>query len=153
MSIKSVIPSNHSFLCHPLFLLPSIFLSIRVFSNKLFLCIRWPPKYWSFSFSINISNKYSGLISFRIDCLDLLGVQVSSATPQFKNINSSVLSHLYGPTLTSVYYYQKNHNWLYGPLLAKWCLFFLLCGPLEIGMANYFNNLCLENPMNNMKRQ
>ena len=94
MSIKSVIPSNHSFLCHPLFLLPSIFLSIRVFSNKLFLCIRWPPKYWSFSFSINISNKYSGLISFRIDCLDLLGVQGSSATPQFKNINSSVLSHV-----------------------------------------------------------
>ena len=73
MSIESVMPSNHLILCHPLLLLPSIFLSIRVFSNESILCIRW-PKYWSFSFSISSSNEYSGLISFRIDWLDLLAV-------------------------------------------------------------------------------
>ena len=67
-------PSNHLILCHPLLLLPSIFLSIRVFSNESVLCIRW-PKYWSFSFSINPSNEYSGLTSFRMDWLDLLAVQ------------------------------------------------------------------------------
>ena len=67
-------PSNHLILCHPLFLLPSIFLSIKVFSSDLVLCIRW-PKYWSFSFNISLSNEYSGLISFRIAWLDLLAVQ------------------------------------------------------------------------------
>ena len=71
MSIELVIPSNHLILCHPLLLLPSIFPSIRVFSNESALCIRW-PKYWSFSFSISPSNEYSGLISFRMDWLDLL---------------------------------------------------------------------------------
>ena len=71
MSIESVMPSSHLILCHPLLLLPSIFPSIRVFSNESALCIRW-PKYWSFSFSISPSNEYSGLISFRMDCLDLL---------------------------------------------------------------------------------
>ena len=74
MFIESVMPSNHLILCHPLLLLPSIFPSIRVFSNESVLCIRW-PKYWSFSFSIGPSNEYSGLISFRIDFLDLLAVQ------------------------------------------------------------------------------
>ena len=74
MSIKSVMSSNHLVLCHPLHLLPSIFPSIRVFSNESVLHIRW-PKYWSFSFSISPSNEYSGLISFRIDWLDLLAVQ------------------------------------------------------------------------------
>ena len=73
MSIESVMPSNHLILCHPL-LLPSIFPSIRVFSNESFLYIRW-PKYWSFSFSISPSNEYSGLISFRMDWLDFLAVQ------------------------------------------------------------------------------
>ena len=73
MSIESVMPSNHLILCHPL-LLPSIFLSIRVFSNESVLLIR-QPKYWSFSFGINPSNEYSGLISFRMDWLDLLAVQ------------------------------------------------------------------------------
>ena len=72
-SIESVMPSNHLILCHPL-LPPSIFPSIRVFSNESALCIRW-PRYWSFSFSISPSNKYSGLISLRMDCLDLLAVQ------------------------------------------------------------------------------
>ena len=74
MSIALVMPSNHLILCHPLLLLPSIFPSIRVFSNELVLHIRW-PKDWSFSFSINPSNEYSGLISFRIYCFDLLAVQ------------------------------------------------------------------------------
>ena len=74
MSIKSVMPSNHLILCHPLLLLPSIFPSIKVFSKESVLHIRW-PKYWSFSFSISPSNEYSGLISFRIDCFDLLVVQ------------------------------------------------------------------------------
>ena len=74
MSIESVMPSNHLILCHPLLLLPSIFPSIRVFSNESALLIRW-PKYWSFSFSISPSNEYSGLISFRMDWFDLLAVQ------------------------------------------------------------------------------
>ena len=74
MSIKLVMPSNHLILCHPFFLLPSIFHSIRVFSNESILHIRW-PKYWSFSFIINPSNEYSGLISFRMDWLDLFAVQ------------------------------------------------------------------------------
>ena len=80
-SIDSVMPSNHLILCCPLLLLPSIFHSIRVFSSELALHIRW-PEYWSFSFSISPSNKYSGLISFRIDWFDLF-----APAPQFKSIN------------------------------------------------------------------
>ena len=76
MSIESVMPSNHLILCRPLLLLPSIFPSIRVFSNESALCIRW-PKYWSFSFNISPSNEHPGLISFRMDWLDLLGVHGS----------------------------------------------------------------------------
>ena len=100
MCIESVMSSNHLILCHPLFL-PSIFPSIRVFSNESVLCIRW-PKYWSFSFNISPSNEYSGLISFRMAWLDLLAVQdsqESSPAPQFESISSSVLSLLYSPTL------------------------------------------------------
>ena len=110
MSIRSVMPSNHLILCHPL-LLPSIFTSIRVFSNESVLCIRW-PKYWSFSFSISPSNEYSGLISFRMDWLDLYSPRDSqeSSTLQFKSINSSALSFLYGPTLTCIHDYWKNHS-------------------------------------------
>ena len=74
MSIESVMPSNHLILCHPLLLPPSIFPSIRVFSNESALCIRW-PKYWSFSFNISPSNEHPGPISFRMDWLDLLAVQ------------------------------------------------------------------------------
>ena len=74
MSIESVMPSNHLILCHPLLLLPSTFPSIRLFSNESVLHIRW-PKYWSFSFNISTSNEYSGLITFRMDWLDLLAVQ------------------------------------------------------------------------------
>ena len=96
--------------CHLLLLLPSIFPSIRVFSNELVLLIRW-PKYWSFS--ISPSNEYSGLISFKMDWLDLLAVQdslESFPTTQFKSINSLVLSFLYSPTLTSIHDYWKNHS-------------------------------------------
>ena len=94
MSIESVMPSNHLNFLHPLLLLPSIFPSIRDFSNESAVCIKW-PKYWSFSVSISPSNEYSGLISFRIDWFDLLAVQgtlESSPNPQFKSISSSVLS-------------------------------------------------------------
>ena len=112
MSIESVMPSTHLILCHPL-LLFSIFPSMRVFSNESVLPIRW-PKYWSFSFSISPSNEYSGLIIFKIDWFDLLAVQgtsqESTPTPQFKTINSLVLSFLFGPTLTSIYDYWKNHS-------------------------------------------
>ena len=109
MFIESVMPTNHLVLCHPLLLLPSIFPSLRVFSKELALCIMW-PKYWSFSFSP--SNEYSELISFRIDWFDLSprDSQESSPKPQFKSINSLVLSLLYGPTLTSIHDYWKNHS-------------------------------------------
>ena len=99
--------SNHLILCRLLLLPPSIFPSTRVFSKESVLCIRW-PKYWSFSFSISPSNEYLWLISFRMDWLDHCSPrdsQESSPTPQFKSINSSVLSFLYSPTLTSTYDY------------------------------------------------
>ena len=94
MSIELVMLSKHLILCHPLLLLPSIIPSVRVFSNESALRIRW-PKYCSFSFKIRHSDEHAGLISFRMDRLDLLAVQgtlKSSPTPQFKSINSSVLS-------------------------------------------------------------
>ena len=112
MSIELVMPSNHLILYLPLLLLPSIFLSIRVFSNESALPIRW-PKYWSFSSNIGPSNEHPGLISFKMDWLDLLAVQgtlKSLLQPQFKSINSSVLSLLYSPTLTSIHDYWKNHS-------------------------------------------
>ena len=112
-SIESVMPSNYLILCHPLFLLPSIFPNIRVFSNESALHIRW-PKYWSFSRNISPSNEYSGLISFRMDWLDLLAVQGTlKSLPQHHISKASILwcsaffilqlSHLYrttGKTIT-----------------------------------------------------
>ena len=115
LSIESVILSNHLVLCHPLLLLPSVFPSIRVFSNESALHIRW-PKYWSFSFSINPSSECSGLISFQIDWFDLLAVcqtLKSLLQHQFKGISSSVLSLLYDPTFTSIHDYWKNHSFDY----------------------------------------
>ena len=107
MSIKSVMPSNHLILCHPLLLLPSIFPSIRVFSNESVLHIRW-PKDWSYSFSISPSNEYSALISFRMDWLDLLAVQGNLRSLQHHSSKASILwcsafftvqlSHLYMTT-------------------------------------------------------
>ena len=106
MSTESVMPSNHLILCHPLLLLPSIFPSIGVISNGSALCIRW-PKYWSFSFNISPSNEHLGLISFRMDWLDLLEIQGTLKSllqhHSFKSINSSMLSFLYSPTLTSIH--------------------------------------------------
>ena len=113
MFIESMMPFNHLILCHPLFLLPSIFPSIRVFSNESAIHIRW-QKYWSFSLNISPPNEHPGLISFRMDWLDLLAVQgdsqQSSPTPQFKSIHSSALSFLYSPTLTSIHDHWKNHS-------------------------------------------
>ena len=104
-------PSNHLILCHLLLFLPSIFPSIRVFSNELVLRIRW-PKDWRYS--ISPSNEYSGLISFRIDWFDLLAVQRTLKRllqhHHSKGINSLILSFLYSPTLTSIHYYWKNHS-------------------------------------------
>ena len=93
VSIESVMPSNHLILCHPLLLLPSIFPSIRVFSNESALCIRW-PKYWSFSFNISPSSEHSGLISFRMDWLDLLAVLgILKSLVQHHSSKASVLWH------------------------------------------------------------
>ena len=93
MSIELVMPSNHPILCHPLLLLPPIFASMRVFSNESVLHIRW-PKYWSFSFSISPSNEYSGLISFRMDWLDLLAVQGTlKSLRQNHSSKASILRH------------------------------------------------------------
>ena len=112
MSIQLVMPSNHLILCHPLLLLPSIFPSIRVFSSESALRIRW-PKYWSFSFNISPSSEHPGLISFRMDWLDLLAVQgtlKSLLQHHSSSINSSALSFLYSPTLTSIHDHWKNHS-------------------------------------------
>ena len=114
ISIELVMPSNHLILCHPLLLPLSILSSIRVFSNGLVLHIRW-PKYWNFSFSISPPNEYSGLISLGIDWFDhhaVNGTLKSFPTPQLKSINSSVLSFLYSPTLTSI------HD-CWGPLMDR----------------------------------
>ena len=106
MYIESMVPSNHLLLFSPLLCLPSIFPSIKVFSNESALHIRW-PKYWSFSFSISPYNDYSGLTSFRMDWFDLCAVQrtlkKSSPAPQFKSINS--LAFFCGPALTSIHDY------------------------------------------------
>ena len=110
MSVESVMPSNHLILCHPLLLQPSIFPSIRVFSNQSVLRIRW-PKDWSFSFSISPFNEYSGLISLSMESpWSPRDSQESSPTPQFKSISSSVLSFLYSPALTSIHDHWKNHS-------------------------------------------
>ena len=115
MSIKWVMPSSHLILYRPLLLLHPIPLSIRVFSSESTLHRRW-PKYWNFSFNISPSNEYPGLVPFRMirmDWLDFLAVQETLKSPptlQFKSINSSVLSFLYTPTLTSTHDYWKNHS-------------------------------------------
>ena len=112
MTIELVMPSNHLILYHPLLLLPSVFPSIRVFPKESVLRIRW-PKYWSFSLSMSPSNEFHlGLISFRMDWLDLLALQgtLKGLLQQFKSINSSVLSFIYSPTLTSIHDSWKIHS-------------------------------------------
>ena len=106
MSIESAMPSNHLILCHPLLLLPSIFPSIRLFSNELALHIRW-PKYWSFSFNISPSNEYSGLISFRMDWLDLLAVQGTLKSLS----NTTVQKHQFFGTQLSSQSNSHIHTW------------------------------------------
>ena len=111
MSIELVMPPSYLVLCRPLLLLPSIFPNIRVFSNELVLYIRW-PKYWRFS--ISPSNEYSGLIFFRMNWLDLLAVQGTlKSLLQHHSSKASIFWHsslLYGPTLTSIHDYWKNHS-------------------------------------------
>ena len=111
MSIESEMPFNHVILCHPLLLLPSIFPSIRVFTNESVLRIRW-PKYWSFSFSITPSNEYSALISFRIDWFDLLAVQGTlKSLLRHHNSKASILWHsAFFTVQLSVHEYWKNHS-------------------------------------------
>ena len=114
MSIESVMPSNHFILCHPFLLLLSIFPSIRVFPNESALHIKW-PKHWSFSFSISSSNEHSGFISFRTNWFGLLAVQgtLKSLLQHHSLKSSSVFRLLYGPILTSVHDYWKNHSFDY----------------------------------------
>ena len=110
MPIELMMRSSHLILCRPLLLLSPIPPSIRVFPNESTLCMRW-SEYWSFSFNFSPSNEHPGLISFRMDWLDLLAVsQKSSPTPQFKNINSSVLSFFHSPTLKAIHDHWKNHS-------------------------------------------
>ena len=121
MSIESVMPSNNLILCLPLLLLPSIFRRISVFSNESALWFK-RPKYWSFNFSISPSNEYSELISFRIDWLISLQFKGLSSVLQHHNLKasvSSVLSLLYGPTLTSVHYWKKQ-NFDFTDLCWQW---------------------------------
>ena len=119
-----------SHLCYLLFLVPSIFPNIRVFSSELSLHIRW-PKYWSFSFRISVSNEYLGLIFFRIDCFYLLAVQGTlKSLFQHHSLKASVLqcSAFFMVQLSFLYMTTgKTTAWLFRPLLAKWCLCFLIC--------------------------
>ena len=139
MAIESVMLSNHLLLCRPLLLLPSNFPSVRVFSNESTLCISW-PKCWSFSFSISLSNEYSGLLSFRIDRLYLLAVQGTlKSLLQHDSSKASILCHsaffmvqFSHPFSTT----EKTIVWLYRPLMAKWSLWFLIhC----LGLSQHFS--------------
>ena len=112
--IESVMPSSHLILCLPLLLLPQIRASNRTFSSETTLRMRW-PNYWSFRFSISPSKEHPGLISFRVNWLDHLAINLrdpeeSSPAPQFKSINSLVLSLLHSPTLTSIHDHRGNHS-------------------------------------------
>ena len=121
-SIELLMPSNHLILCLPFLLLPSIFPSIRVFSDESLLRIRW-PNFWSFSFSISPSNEYSGLISFRMDCLDLLAVQGTlKSLLQHHSSKASIFgaqSSLWSNSHILAWLLEKPQLWLDGPLLAK----------------------------------
>ena len=109
MSIRSVMPSSHLKLCHSLLLLPSIFPSIRVFSNESVLRIKW-PKYQSFNFSISPSNEYSGLTSFKMDWLGLLAVQRTPKSLHSSKASILLCSAFFSPTLTSIHDYWRNHS-------------------------------------------
>jgi len=153
MSIESVMTSNHLILCHPLLLLPSIFPIIRVLSNELTLWIRW-PKYWSFSFSISPSNEYSGLITFRIDWLDLLAVQGTlKSLLQYHSSKASILQHspffivhLSHPYMTTGKTIALNRRTFVGKVMS---LLFNMLSRLVIGESNDtpLQYSCLQNPM------
>ena len=118
MSIESVMPSNHLILCHPLLLLPSILSGIRVFSNESVFCIRW-PKYWSFSFSISPSNEYSGLISFRMDCLSpWISLQSKGLSRVF--YSTTVQKHQFFNTQLSLWSNSHIYTWLHKRKLYTW---------------------------------
>ena len=136
MSIQSVMLSNRFILCCPLLLLPSIFASIRVFSNELALWVRW-PKYWSFS--ISPSNEWSGLISFRVDWFDLFTVQGTlKSLLQHHCLKALILWHsaFFMVQLSHfTWLLEKSYIWLDGPLSAKWCFCFLIRG---LGLSELF---------------
>ena len=146
-SIESVMPPNHLILCHPLLLLPSIFPSIRVFSNESVLCIRW-PKYWSFSFSVSPSNEYSRLLPFRMDWLDLLGVQGTlKSLLQHHNSKASILR------CSAFFIVQLLHPYMTtGKTIAltRWTFVGKVMSLLLISCLGWSHPtpvLCLENPM------
>ena len=150
MSIESVMPSNHHIFCHPLLLLPSILLGIRVFSNESVLCLRW-PKYWSFNFSISPSNEYSGLISFRIDRLDLLAVQGTlKSLLQHNSLKASILWH------SAFFRVQLSHPYMTtgkAIALTRWTfvgkvmsVLFNMLSMLEKAMAPYSSTLAWRIP-------
>ena len=151
MSIESVMPSNHLILCHPL--LPSVFPSIRDFSNESVLCIRW-PKYWSFSFSIRPSNEYSGLISFRMNWLDLLAVQGALKNLlQHHSSKASILWHsafsivqFSHPYMTTGKSIALTRQTFVGKVMS---LLFNMLSRLTSGEGNDppLQYSCLENPM------
>ena len=153
MSIELVMPSNRLILCHPLLLLPSVFPSIRVFSNESALRIRW-PKYWSFSFNISPSNKHSTLISFRMDWLDLLAIQGTLKSPfQHHSSKASILQH------SAFFIVQLSHPYMTtGKTIALtrqtfvdevMSLLFNMLSRLVIGEGNGtpLQYSCLENPI------
>ena len=148
MSIVLVMPSNHLILCYPLLLPPSIYPSIRVFSNELVLRIRW-LKYWSFSFSIRPSNEYSGLISFRMNWLDLLAVQGTlKSLLQYHSSKASILRH------SAFFIIQPSHPYI-TIALTRWTfvgkvmslLFNMLSRLVGEGNGTPLQSSCLENPM------
>ena len=153
MSIESVMPSNHIILCHPLLLPPSVFPSFRVFSNESVLCIRW-PKYWCFSFSISPSNEYSGLISFKMDCLDLLAVQGTlknllqhhSSKASILQCSAFFIVQLSYPHMTPGKNIALTRLTLVGKVMS---LLFNMLSRLVIGEGNGtpLQYSCLENPM------
>ena len=141
MPIELVMPSNHLILCHPLLLLPSIFPSIRVFSNESALRIRW-PKYWSFSFNVSPSNEQPGLISFRMDCVDLLPVQGTlKSLLQHHSSKASIFQH------SAFFIVQLSHPYMtIGKtiVLTRWT-FVCKVTSLLFNMLSRYS--CLENPM------
>ena len=153
MSIESVMPSNYLILCHPLLLLPSNFPSIRVFSNESAFCIKW-PKYWSFSFNITPSNEYPGLISFRMDWLDLLAVEgTRKSLLQHHSSKASILRcsaffivQLSHPSLTTGKTIALTRQTFVGKVMS---LLFNMLSKLVIGEGNGnpLQSSCLENTM------